>query len=108
MNRFPPIIKGRISPSGVKKRNGRMEEIGTWKMDTCIVELSTESGRLHLSIRNPRRYPTLDEVKAARDKFLPKDLFFAQVLIGTTWNCFDLWEIRDKQLIEIFRPSSER
>ncbi len=85
-----------------------MEKIGTWKMDDCIIGLSTEAGRLHLSIRNPRRYPTFDEVKAARDKFLPKDLFFAQVLIGTTRNCFDLWEIRDKQLMEICKPSSIR
>jgi hypothetical protein len=83
-----------------------MGKIGTWKMDTCTVELSSEAGRLHLSIYSPRRYPTLDEVKAARDKFLPKDLFFAQVLIGTTRNCFDLWEIRDKQLIEICKAPS--
>ncbi len=83
-----------------------MGKIGTWKMDTCTVELSTEAGRLHLSIYNARRYPTLDEVKAARDKFLPKELFFAQVLIGASRNSFDLWEIRDKQLIEICKACS--
>ncbi|MCK5644168.1 MAG: hypothetical protein KAJ19_25440 [Gammaproteobacteria bacterium] len=59
--------------------------------------------RWHMSIAHPRRYPTWDEISEARDKLLPHELVFAQIMPGS-WdeyvnlhpNCFHLWEVRDE------------
>lgn len=59
--------------------------------------------RWHLSIAHPDRYPTWDEIVAARDQCLPHDRAFAQILPGS-WDewvnihsfCFHLWEVRDE------------
>jgi hypothetical protein len=63
--------------------------------------------RWHLSISHrtnehppkPGRYPTWDEIKDARYRFMPPDIYVAQILppadefISVMDSCFHLWEI---------------
>jgi hypothetical protein len=53
----------------------------------------------HLSISHPNRYPTWDEIKEARERFLPANLSFAmrfppasEPYVNMHTNCFHLWE----------------
>lgn len=67
------------------------------------VEPNTERGivrmRWHLSIAHPKRYPTWDEIKAARYELLPHNLTVAMILpppeeyVNIHSNCFHLHEI---------------
>lgn len=55
--------------------------------------------RWHLSIAHPKRYPTWDEIKAARYELIPHDLTIAMILpppseyVNIHNNCFHLHEI---------------
>jgi len=59
-------------------------------------------GRWHLSISHPKRYPTWDEIKAARYQLIPNNVTMAMLLppkeqyINIHNNCFHLWEIREE------------
>jgi len=73
--------------------------------------LSTDNGRLHMSIAHQDRYPTWDEIKEAREFFLPLSKHFAMgfprpdAYVNTHENCFHLWELlpeRDEDLIWTF------
>lgn len=59
--------------------------------------------RWHLSIAHPARYPTWDEMSAAREKLLPADLVFVMVFpaawdiyVNSHPHCFHLWEAHDR------------
>ena len=68
----------------------------------CYIIVSIDDGKWHLSISHPNRYPTWDEIKKARYKFMPKDITAAMFLppekeyINVHPNCFHLWQIIDK------------
>jgi hypothetical protein len=53
----------------------------------------------HLSIAHPRRYPSWDEIKAARYEFVPDEVTMAMLLppkseyVNLHSNCFHLHEI---------------
>jgi len=63
--------------------------------------ISEDAGRLHLSVSHPLRYPTWDEIKEIRYKYLPNEKTFGILLppkeeyVNVHPNCFHLWEIRD-------------
>ena len=67
------------------------------------VEPNTERGivrnRWHASISHPSRYPTWDEIKAARYELIPHNLTVAMILpppseyVNLHNNCFHLHEI---------------
>ena len=69
----------------------------------CGVEPVTERGivrmRWHVSIAHPSRYPTWDEIKAARYELVPKNITMAMILpppdeyVNLHGNCFHLHEI---------------
>ena len=65
---------------------------------TLTVMAGTEPDGFHLSISHPHRYPTWDEICAARDRFTPRDKTFVQLLppreqwVNVHQNCFHLWE----------------
>ena len=58
-----------------------------------------EDGHWHISISHPRRYPTWEEIKAARYDLLPHDITMAMILpppteyVNVHQNCFHLWQI---------------
>lgn len=58
--------------------------------------------RWHLSISHPKRYPVWHEIRTARYKYLPADVFVAMLLppleeyVNLHENCFHLWEVRDE------------
>lgn len=66
------------------------------------VLVSTDAGYLHLSISHKERYPTWDEIKSAREEFLPMDKTFAiyfppsDEYVNIHPNCFHLYEVKEK------------
>ena len=70
----------------------------TYQLGDCPVVVTREGGRWHLSISHPRRYPTWDEVAAARYRLLPKSGMFAMPLppeeqyINLHQFCFHVYE----------------
>lgn len=71
------------------------------KFGECHVIFAKEAGMWHLSISHPTRYPTYDEIKEARYKFIPNEITMAMIFppkeqfVNTHPNCFHLWEIKD-------------
>jgi len=69
----------------------------------CRVFVGHEAGRWHLSIAHPRRLPTWDELKEARNSLLPDNLLMAMLLppkadyINMHPFCFHLWEIQGEE-----------
>jgi hypothetical protein len=67
----------------------------------CGVLISIDMGRWHMSISHPKRYPSWDEIKGARYKFLPTHIHVAMILpppseyVNLHPNCFHLWEVQD-------------
>ena len=65
----------------------------------------------HLSISHPHRYPTWDEIKAARYELIPDDITMAMFLppkseyVNIHNNCFHLHETRAKMYQTLWRPS---
>ena len=75
---------------------------------TMQVILSIDLGRYHLSVSHKHRYPTWDEVKRMRKKYLPADKFFAMIFPPTKHYvnchpyCFHLWEVIDDMKCELW------
>jgi hypothetical protein len=63
----------------------------------------------HLSISHRARYPTWDEIREARYRFIPNDVTVAMILppkeeyVNFHENCFHLHEIEDEKRIVIAR-----
>lgn len=55
---------------------------GTWYESTtgCACCVSRESGVWHLSVSHPKRLPTWDEMRSARERFTPDDVTMAVLL----------------------------
>lgn len=92
-------------PSDLKKHFEKMGCTNIRRLradDNKIILLTvdpTKHGSLwHMSISHPRRYPTWDEIKYARYKFLPRDKDFMMMLprdgdyVNVHENCFHLCE----------------
>lgn len=65
----------------------------------CLIMVAIEMGKWHMSISHPTRYPTWDEIKEARYKFIPNKVTMAMLLppmeeyVNLHPNCFHLHEI---------------
>lgn len=65
------------------------------------VIVAVEEGRWHISVAHPSRYPTWDEIKEVRYRFVPDDVTMAMLLpprsqyVNKHPNCFHLHETRD-------------
>ena len=82
------------------KRIIKKDSIGTWwEYGKCIVCVSQDLGRWHLSISHSSRYPTYDEIKSARYEFIPDGVTMAMLFppkaefVNLSKNCFHLYEI---------------
>lgn len=63
--------------------------------------ISIDGGKYHLSVSCRDRYPTWDEIKYVRYKYLPNEKTFGLLLppkeeyVNVHPNCFHLWEINE-------------
>lgn len=72
---------------------------GIFKMGRCSVIVSIDNGKWHLSISTPKESPTYDEIKDARYKYIPDNVYMAQIFppkaefINIHKYCHHLFEI---------------
>lgn len=72
---------------------------GIFKMGRCSVIVTKDNGKWHLSISTPTESPTYEEIKAARYKFLPDNVYMAQIFppksefVNVHPYCHHLYEI---------------
>lgn len=72
-----------------------------FKMGQCKVILSQDMGLWHISVSHPKRYPSWDEVKAARYQLIPDDVTMAMILpppeyyVNTHENTLQMWQVDD-------------
>ncbi len=72
---------------------------GSFKMGRCIVIVSKDNGKWHLSISCKNNQPSYKEIKEARYRFLPDDITVAQIFppksefVNLHPYCHHLWEI---------------
>lgn len=76
------------------------EIIGLYHVNACLqVFVTRDAGLLHLSVSHPHRYPTWDELKELRYRFLPDYKTFALLFppsnqyVNEHPNCFHLHEV---------------
>ena len=74
---------------------------GIFKEDDLIIMVSIDDGMWHLSISHKNRYPTFDEIRDARYKYIPDEVTMAMIYppkaeyINVCETCFHLWEIKE-------------
>jgi hypothetical protein len=72
---------------------------GTFKMGRCIVIVTNDNGKWHLSISCKDCQPSYKEIKEARYKYLPNDIYVAQIFppqeefVNVHTYCHHLWQI---------------
>lgn len=72
---------------------------GIFVMGRCNVVVSVDNGKYHLSISTPYESPSYEEIKEARYRFVPDEVYMAQIFPpkGSFVNvhpfCHHLWEI---------------
>lgn len=72
---------------------------GFFEMGRCRVIVSVDEGKWHLSISAQNSLPSYEELKEARYKFLPNDIYAAQIFppkeefVNMHPYCFHLWEM---------------
>jgi hypothetical protein len=75
---------------------------GTFIMDRCRIIVSIDGGKWHLSISKHNASPSYKEIKEARYKFMPNDIYVAQIFppkeefVNIHPYCHHLWEIDSK------------
>jgi hypothetical protein len=52
---------------------------GAFRMGRCLVLVTIDGGKYHLSISTEKEIPTYEELKQARYQFIPDDAFMAQI-----------------------------
>ena len=69
------------------------------------VIVSKDQGFWHISISHPKRYPTFDEIKAARYDLVPDEANMAMFFpsknkyVNVHPNCFHLYEVKEPSRI---------
>lgn len=97
-----PVRLRSVGPRVLDDQNGGVVRSVVWRGGGLVVLLSrddTQHGPLfHMSISHKHRYPTWDEIAAARYAILPATIDMMMVLPQTSDyvaihpNCFHLWE----------------
>ena len=78
---------------------------GIFKEKSLRVIVSKDAGYWHLSVSHPSRYPTWDEIKDVRYKYLPNDITVGLLFppreeyVNVHDNCFHLWEVKKGKTI---------
>jgi len=74
---------------------------GIFRENQLLVIVSIDAGMWHLSVSHASRYPTFDEIRDVRYKYLPNDITVAMLYppkeqyVNLHNNCFHLWQIKD-------------
>lgn len=93
--------------------NGFETDTIVYMVDKCSVICGLENGRWHLSIANLNRLPTWEEIKAARNKFIPPDVFMCVPMPPEKYwlnlhpNCLHIWQIKDELLIDMWKEEGQ-
>ena len=72
---------------------------GIFTMGRCSIIVTIDDGLWHLSISTPDASPSYKEIKEARYKYLPNDIYVAQIFppkggfVNVHPYCHHLWEI---------------
>jgi hypothetical protein len=72
---------------------------GTFRFGRCVVIVSIDNGLWHLSISTRDALPSYKEVKAARYRFVPNDLYMAEIFppedefVNVHPYCRHLWQV---------------
>ena len=72
---------------------------GIFKMGRCKIITSIDEGKWHLSISTPNAMPSYNEIKEARYKFCPDDIYMAEIFppksefVNLHPYCRHLWQI---------------
>ncbi len=75
---------------------------GVHREGELIVIVSKDDEYWHLSISHKDRYPTFDEIRDARYKYIPDEVTMAMLFppkaeyVNVHPNCFHLWEIKER------------
>lgn len=91
----------RIMPMPYREIQSPVPGCKAWQLGQCTVFAGVELGMWHLSISHPTRYPSWDEIKEARYRFVPNEVTMAMLLppreeyINIHSNCFHLHELRE-------------
>jgi hypothetical protein len=70
-------------------------------MGRCHIIITKDNGKWHLSISTPNNQPSYKEIKEARYKFLPDNIYMAQIFppksefVNLHPFCHHLWEIKN-------------
>jgi len=74
---------------------------GVFREKELLIIVSIDAGFWHLSISHPIRYPTFDEIRDVRYKYLPNEITVAMLFppkeeyVNLHPNCFHLWQIKN-------------
>lgn len=72
---------------------------GIFRMGRCNVIVTIDDGKWHMSISTPNASPSYREIKEARYKYIPDDVYMAQIFppreefVDIHPYCHHLWEI---------------
>ena len=98
-----------VTPTGVpvrwsRSRSSRGGPAGctTWESDTgCVAFAGQDGGLWHVSVSHPRRLPSWDEMRTAREAMTPDHVTMAFILppraqyVNIHPNCLHLWQIKE-------------
>ena len=77
---------------------------GFQKLGECNVLVSIDNGLWHLSISHPKRLPTYEELKEARYKFMPDNIYAAMIFppqkefVNAMPYCLHLWQLENNKI----------
>ena len=72
-----------------------------FKEGDLVIMVSIDDGMWHLSISHKYRYPTFDEIRDARYKYIPDEITMAMIYppkaeyVNVCSTYFHLWEIKE-------------
>jgi len=73
---------------------------GIFRKKGLLIIVTKDAGHWHLSVSHKTRYPTWDEIKYVRYKYLPNEITAALLFppkeqyVNVHPNCFHLWEVK--------------
>lgn len=92
--------KQSIEEKKIENNNPMKYKTGTFKNGLCTIIITIDAGLWHLSISTPTESPTYSQIKEARYKFLPDNLYMGQIFppkaefVNLHPFCHHLWELK--------------
>ncbi len=89
----------RVMPLPYREMQSPVPCCRAWQLGQCTVFAGKEPPGWHMSISHPTRYPTWDEIREARYRFVPDAVTMVMILppraeyVNVHRNCFHLHEM---------------